>query len=67
MSRDLGKPLTLDEVMAKLSPAQQAPIRTRTADLAAEEMSLAQLRKARAMTQTALARNSARLKRTQWD
>ena len=56
MRRDPGKPFTLDEIMAKMSPAQLERIRARTAELAAEEMSLAQLRKARAMTQVALAR-----------
>ena len=56
MTRDPRKPYTLDEVKATLSPAQRARIRTRVAEMAAEEMSLAQLRKARAMTQAALAR-----------
>ena len=56
MSRDPGKPFTLDEIMAKMSPAQLERIRIRTAEMAAEEMSLAQLRKARAMTQVVLAR-----------
>jgi transcriptional regulator with XRE-family HTH domain len=56
MTRDPRKPYTLDEVMARMSPAQRERIRVRAAVLAAEEMSLAQLRKARAMTQAALAR-----------
>ena len=56
MTRDPRKPYTLDEIKATMSPAQLARIRARKAALAAEEMSLAQLRKARAMTQTALAR-----------
>ncbi len=56
MRRDPGRPFTLDEIMAKMSPAQLERIRARMAEMAAEEMSLAQLRKARAMTQVALAR-----------
>jgi transcriptional regulator with XRE-family HTH domain len=56
MTRDPRKPFTLDEIKAKMSPVQLSRIRARSAELAAEEMSLAQLRKARAMTQTALAR-----------
>jgi transcriptional regulator with XRE-family HTH domain len=56
MTRDPRKPFTLDEIMAKMPPAQLARIRARAAELEAEEMSLAQLRKARAMTQVALAR-----------
>ena len=43
MGRDPRKPFTLDEIKAKMSPARLA----RTAEMAAEEMSLAQLRKAR--------------------
>ncbi len=56
MTRDPRKPYTLEEIEATLSPAQRARIRARAAEMAAEEMSLAQLRKARAMTQAALAR-----------
>ncbi|NOT40102.1 MAG: XRE family transcriptional regulator [Alphaproteobacteria bacterium] len=56
MTRDPRKPYTLEEIKATLSPAQRARIRARVDQMAAEEMSLAQLRKARAMTQTALAR-----------
>lgn len=56
MTRDPRKPYTLEEIEATLSPAQRARIRARAAVMAAEEMSLAQLRKARAMTQAALAR-----------
>lgn len=56
MTRDVRKPFSLDEIKATMSPDQLERVRARVAELAAEEMSLAQLRKARALTQTALAR-----------
>ena len=55
MARDM-RPITLEEIEAKMSPEQRARVNKLTAQMRAEEMSLAQLRKAREMTQTALAR-----------
>jgi transcriptional regulator with XRE-family HTH domain len=55
MARDM-RPVTLEEIEAKMSPEQRARVDKLTAQMRAEEMSLAQLRKAREMTQTALAR-----------
>jgi DNA-binding XRE family transcriptional regulator len=52
----MEKYITHTEVMAALSPAQQARIKKRAAELIAEEMTLQDLRKARNLTQTSLAR-----------
>lgn len=54
MSREM-RPITLEEIEARMSPAQRARVDKLTAKMRAEEMSLAQIRKARAITQTTLA------------
>lgn len=54
MAREM-RPITLEEIEAQMSPAQRARVNKLTAKMRAEEMSLAQIRKARAITQSALA------------
>lgn len=56
MTHDPRKPYTLEEIEATLSSAQRARVRARVARMAAEEMSFAQLRQARAVIRAALAR-----------
>lgn len=50
------RPITLEEVEAGMSPEQRARVDKLTAEMRAEEMSLAQIRKARSITQSVLAR-----------
>jgi transcriptional regulator with XRE-family HTH domain len=50
------RPVTLEEIEARMSPAQRARVDKLTAEMRAEEMSLAQIRKARSITQSILAR-----------
>ena len=47
---------TLEEKLASLSPQRRAKIAARTEELIAEEKSLSELRRARALTQKSLAR-----------
>ena len=54
MARDM-RPIPLEEIEARMSPAQRARVDKLTAKMRAEEMSLAQIRKARAITQSTLA------------
>ena len=54
MARNM-RPVRLEEIEARMSPAQRARVGKLTAQMRAEEMSLAQIRKARAVTQTVLA------------
>ena len=49
-------PVPLSEVMARLSPERRARIEARTAELIAEELTLAELRKAQKLTQQKLAK-----------
>ena len=55
MARDM-RPVTLDEVEAGMSRAQRARVDKIAAEMRAEELSLAQIRKARSITQSVLAR-----------
>ena len=48
--------MTLEEIEAGMSPEQRARVDRLTAEMRAEEMSLAQIRKARSITQSVLAR-----------
>lgn len=50
------RPVTLEEIEAGMSPEQRARVDRLTAEMRAEEMSLAQIRKARSITQSVLAR-----------
>lgn len=50
-------PVNVDEIIAKLSPAQRRRVENRAAKLIAEEMTLRQLRKARKLTQVRMARS----------
>jgi DNA-binding XRE family transcriptional regulator len=53
----MKKPLVpLSEVMARFSPERRAKIEARTAELIAEELTLAELRKAQKLTQQKLAK-----------
>ena len=54
MTREM-RPIILEEIESRMSPAQRARVDKLTAKMRAEEMSLAQIRKARALTQSALA------------
>lgn len=54
MAREM-RPITLEEIEARMSPAQRVRVDKLTAKMRAEEMSLAQIRKARAITQSTLA------------
>jgi transcriptional regulator with XRE-family HTH domain len=56
MARDTRRPVKLEEIEARMSPAQRARVDKLAAQMRAEEMSLAQIRKARSMTQSKLAR-----------
>lgn len=49
-------PVNVHEKIRKLGPAQRRKVATRAAELIAEEMSLRQLRKARKLTQTRVAK-----------
>jgi DNA-binding XRE family transcriptional regulator len=49
-------PMNVNDIIAKLSPAQRKRVEARAAELAAEEMTLRQLRKARKLTQVRMAR-----------
>ena len=48
-------PVNVDKKIKKLSPAQRKKVETRAAELIAEEMTLRDLRKARALTQARMA------------
>ena len=48
--------VSLDEMMAELSPERRRRIEDRAAELIAEEMTLRELRKARQLTQASVAR-----------
>ena len=48
--------VSLDEMMAELSPERRRRIEERAAELIAEEMTLRELRKARQLTQASVAR-----------
>ncbi len=48
--------ITLDDMMKRLSPARRRKVEARAAELIAEELSLRDLRKARAKTQATLAK-----------
>ena len=48
-------PVNVDEKIKKLSPAQRKKVEARAAELIAEEMTLRDLRKARALTQARMA------------
>jgi transcriptional regulator with XRE-family HTH domain len=50
------RPVTLEEIEARMPAAQRARVDKLTAEMRAEEMSLAQIRKARTITQSVLAR-----------
>jgi transcriptional regulator with XRE-family HTH domain len=50
------RPVTLEEIEAGMSPEQRARVDRLAAEMRAEEMSLAQIRKARSITQSVLAR-----------
>ena len=50
------RPVALEEIEAGMSPEQRARVAKLVAEMRAEEMSLAQIRKARAITQSVLAR-----------
>lgn len=54
MARDT-RPVTLEEIEAGMSPEQRARVDRLAAKMRAEEMSLAQIRKARSITQSVLA------------
>ena len=47
---------TLDQIMARMSPARRKKIEARAADLIAEEMTLRELRRARKLTQVRVAK-----------
>jgi transcriptional regulator with XRE-family HTH domain len=49
-------PVNVNDIIAKLSPAQRKKVEARAADLIAEEMTLRQLRKARKLTQVRMAK-----------
>lgn len=55
MAKRVAGAKTLAEIKASLTPAQRAKLAKRVAELELEEMSLADLRKAQDITQTALA------------
>src|SRR5579863_958842 len=48
--------VNVNEKIRKLSPAQRRKVETRAADLIAEEMTLAELRRARKLTQVRIAK-----------
>lgn len=54
MARNM-RPVTLEEIEAGMSSAQRARVDRLAAEMRAEEMSLAQIRKARSITQSVLA------------
>lgn len=49
-------PVNVNDIVAKLSPAQRKKVEARAAELIAEEMTLRQLRKARRLTQVRMAK-----------
>ena len=49
-------PTNVNDIIKKLSPAQRKNVRSRAAELIAEEMTLGELRKARKLTQVRVAR-----------
>lgn len=49
-------PTSVDDIIKKLSPAQRKKVETRAAQLIAEEMTLRELRHARKLTQTRVAK-----------
>ncbi|MGH9342501.1 MAG: helix-turn-helix domain-containing protein [Terriglobia bacterium] len=49
-------PVSVDKIIAKLSPSQRKQVEARAAELIAEEMTLRQLRKARKLTQVRMAK-----------
>src|SRR5580692_1558012 len=49
-------PTNVDDIIAKLSPAQRKKVQSRAAQLIAEEMTLRELRHARKLTQVAMAK-----------
>ncbi|MGA8409358.1 MAG: XRE family transcriptional regulator [Candidatus Acidiferrales bacterium] len=49
-------PVNVNEIIRKLSPAQRKKVQGRAAEIIAEEMSLRDLRKARKLTQTRVAK-----------
>src|SRR5579871_1369756 len=49
-------PVSVNEVIGKLSPAQRKRVETRAAELIQEEMTLRELRKARKLTQVRVAK-----------
>ena len=49
-------PVNVNDIIARLSPAQRQKVEARTAELIAEEMTLRQLRKARKLTQVRMAK-----------
>lgn len=49
-------PINVNEIIRKLSPAQRKKVQGRAAEIIAEEMSLRDLRKARKLTQTRVAK-----------
>src|SRR5438445_2841484 len=49
-------PVNVNEIIRKLSPAERKKVQDRAAELIAEEMSLRDLRKARKLTQTRVAK-----------
>ncbi|HEX4275849.1 MAG TPA: helix-turn-helix transcriptional regulator [Bryobacteraceae bacterium] len=50
-------PTNVDDIIKKLSPAQRKKVETRAGQLAAEEMTLRELRQARKLTQAHLAKS----------
>ena len=54
-SREKIMPVNVEKKIKKLSPAQRKKVETRAAELIAEEMTLRDLRKARALTQARMA------------
>lgn len=49
-------PVNVNDIIAKLSPAQRKKVESRAAELITEEMTLRQLRKARKLTQVRMAK-----------
>jgi DNA-binding transcriptional regulator YiaG len=53
---EIAMPVNVNEVIRKLSPAERKKVERRAAEIIAEEMSLRDLRKARKLTQTRVAK-----------
>src|SRR6266851_8836480 len=53
---DVAMPVNVNEIIRKLSPAERKNVENRATELIAEEMSLRDLRKARKLTQTRVAK-----------